>query len=71
MNTMTPKTTVAEILATGLTQIELAGLVPCSQSAISSLLTGARGDRISKALGDRLEAIHLERCKKRRNRRKA
>jgi predicted transcriptional regulator len=64
---MSPQTTVAEILASGLTQMELASLVPCSQSAVSSLLTGARGARISKRIGDRLEEIHFERCVKRKS----
>jgi hypothetical protein len=59
---MNPQITVAEILATGLTQTQLAALVPCSQTAVSSLLTGVRGGRISKQIGDRLEEIHSERC---------
>lgn len=66
---MNPQTTVAEILATGLTQQQLADIVPCSQAAVSSLLTGHRGNRISKHIGDRLEAIHLERCAKTTRRR--
>lgn len=61
---MNPQTTVAEILATGLTQSQLAKLVPCSQSQVSAFLRGARGHRISKNLGDRLEQIHAERCMK-------
>jgi predicted transcriptional regulator len=59
---MNPQSTVADILASGLTQTQLAGLIPCSQSQISSLLTGTRGTRISKRIGDRLEEIHAERC---------
>lgn len=61
---MEPKNHVAEILDTGLTQAQLAEMVPCSQSLISSLLTGARGSNISKRIGDRLEAIHAELCSK-------
>lgn len=67
---MNPQTTVAEILATGLTQMQLASLVPCSQAAVSSLLTGVRGNRISKQIGDRLEAIHSERCPPKKRTRK-
>jgi predicted transcriptional regulator len=59
---MNPQTIVADILATGLTQTQLAKLVPCSQSQISSLLTGARGNRISKEIGDSLERLHVELC---------
>jgi hypothetical protein len=59
---MTYQITVDEILATGLTQAQLASIVPCSQTAISSLRTGLRGKRISKFLGDRLDQIHKERC---------
>lgn len=62
MNPMTPQAQVAAILATDLTQAQLASIVPCSQTSISSLLTGKRGNRISKTLGDRIEAIYVERC---------
>lgn len=59
---MSYQTKITEIVATGLTQVQLAAIVPCSQSAISSLHTGKRGNRISKFLGDRLDEIHRERC---------
>ena len=59
---MDTKTTVFEILKSGMTQVELASAVGCAQSTISSLLNGIRGARISKALGDRLEEIHRQRC---------
>lgn len=52
-----------DLLESGLTQQELADLVPCGQSTIAAYLAGTRGARLSKAIGDRLEALHAERCK--------
>lgn len=62
MNIMNPKKTVSAILESGLTQAQLALMVPCAQSSISYLATGKRGKRISKFVGDRLEQIYEERC---------
>lgn len=62
MGRMDPQIIVSNLLATNLTQAKLAELVPCSQSLISSLITGARGKRISKNIGDRLEELHAELC---------
>ncbi|WP_321953140.1 helix-turn-helix domain-containing protein [Paraburkholderia bannensis] len=53
---------VSDIIGSGLTQTELASLVPCGQSTISFFLRGKRGKRVSKLIGDRLQAIHAERC---------
>lgn len=52
----------ADLLASGLTQQELADLVPCGQSTIAAYLSGTRGSRLSKQIGDRLEELHAERC---------
>lgn len=52
----------SDLLASGLTQQELADLVPCGQSTIAAYLAGTRGSRPSKQIGDRLEALHAERC---------
>lgn len=61
---MDTKTITSEILASGLTQQELADMVPCSQSLISALLRGERGARLSFQIGQSLLAIHKRRCKK-------
>ncbi|KVC71424.1 hypothetical protein WI73_11420 [Burkholderia ubonensis] len=55
---------VSDLLGSGLTQSQLAGLVPCSQSLISALLRGARGTRVSYAIASRLMALHAEQCGK-------
>jgi transcriptional regulator with XRE-family HTH domain len=49
---------VAELLESGLSQQALGKAAGCSQSTISALKSGERGKRISKALGDRLQAMH-------------
>lgn len=51
----------AELIATGLTQQELAALVPCSQSTISHLVNGSRGARPTMQIGARLLDLHKER----------
>lgn len=51
----------AELIATGLTQQELAGLVPCSQPTISHFLKGSRGARPTMLIGSRLLDLHRER----------
>lgn len=56
------KKIISELLSSGLTQQELASLVPCSQSLISALLRGERGSRLSFQVGQGLVAIHRERC---------
>lgn len=68
---MDTKKITSELLASGLTQKELANLVPCGQSTIAAYLSGARGHRLSKEIGDKLEALHLERCSVKRPRRAA
>ncbi|SIO50784.1 hypothetical protein SAMN05444172_2608 [Burkholderia sp. GAS332] len=55
---------VSELLGTGLTQVELAALAGCSQPTISAFRLGARGKRVSKEIGDRLAALHAERCRR-------
>ena len=61
---MDAKTITSEILASGLTQQELAEKVPCSQSLISALIRGERGTRLSFQIGQSLLKIHKQRCKK-------
>jgi transcriptional regulator with XRE-family HTH domain len=51
----------SDLIATGLTQQELADLVPCSQPTISALLKGSRGARPSLKIGIRLIDLHKER----------
>jgi transcriptional regulator with XRE-family HTH domain len=50
-----------ELIGTGLTQQALAALIPCSQSTISSFLSGSRGVRPSLFIGTRLLELHKER----------
>lgn len=54
----------SELIATGLTQQELAGLVPCSQPTISAFLMGTRGSRPSLQIGTRLLELHKDRVLK-------
>lgn len=56
------KQTVNDILASGLTQQELADLVPCSQATICAYANGDRGARPSLQIGLRLSELHKERC---------
>jgi predicted transcriptional regulator len=59
---MDTQKTVQELLSTGLTQKQLAVLVPCSQSLISALKNGERGSRLSFHVGQRLTYLHKKRC---------
>lgn len=52
----------SDLIKSGLTQQQLADLVPCGQSTIAAYLSGTRGARPSKFIGDRLEQLHAERC---------
>jgi predicted transcriptional regulator len=52
----------SDLIKSGLTQQQLADLVPCGQSTIAAYLAGTRGARPSKVIGDRLEQLHEERC---------
>jgi transcriptional regulator with XRE-family HTH domain len=56
-----------DLLATGLTQQELAALVPCSQSLIAAFASGARGKQPSMVIGNSLLKLHRSRCTKPRN----
>jgi transcriptional regulator with XRE-family HTH domain len=55
------KQIVSDLLATGLTQQQLADLAQCSQAAINAFLKGNRGLRPSLAIGQRLIDLHKER----------
>lgn len=59
---MDMKTKVSRILETGLTQQQLADLVPCSQSTINAFSKGKRGMRPSMEIGIRINAIHAQLC---------
>lgn len=59
---MDTQKTVSDLLNTGLTQQQLADLVPCSQSTINAYLKGERGARPSWEIGQRLNDLHQERC---------
>jgi predicted transcriptional regulator len=52
----------SDLINSGLTQQQLADMVPCGQSTIAAYLAGTRGARPSKVIGDRLEQLHAERC---------
>jgi len=51
-----------ELLGTGLTEQQLADLVPCSQSTINAFRHGKRGARPSMVIGSRLLALHADLC---------
>lgn len=53
---------VTELLATGLTQKQLADLAGCGQPAINAFSKGNRGKRPSFSIGQRLCELHRERC---------
>ena len=55
---MTAQQKIVEILDSGLTQQQVAGLIGCSQSLISALKKGRRGAHISKEIGDSLDRLH-------------
>lgn len=57
----------SELLASGLTQQELASMARCSQSLISALVRGERGARLSFEIGNRLINLHKRRCPKRKD----
>ena len=59
---MDTKKITSDLIESGLTQQQLADLVPCGQSTIAAYLSGTRGARPSKQIGDRLEQLHAERC---------
>tara|TARA_R110001599_G_scaffold171353_1_gene362409 strand:+ start:433508 stop:433729 length:222 start_codon:yes stop_codon:yes gene_type:complete len=59
---MDTKKIVEELLATGLTQAQLAELVPCSQSLIAAFVGGSRGKQTSFVIVDRLQKLHAMRC---------
>jgi len=61
---MDTQKTVLELLATGLTQQELADLVPCSQSLIAAFANGTRGKQTSMQIGNSLLRLHGARCEK-------
>lgn len=61
---MDTKKITSELLATGLTQQELADKAECSQSLISALLRGERGTRLSFEIGSRLVKLHKRLCSK-------
>lgn len=49
---------IAELLRSGLTQAQLAGMIPCSQSLVSALLNGTRGARTSHKIASRVVELH-------------
>jgi hypothetical protein len=65
MDTITPQQMVRELTATGLTQQDLADLVPCSRSLIAAMARGARGKRPSYEIGIALERLHARLCRRR------
>jgi transcriptional regulator with XRE-family HTH domain len=59
---MDTKKITNEMLATGITQQELADRVPCSQSTINAFASGKRGSRPTLVIGLRLLELHAEIC---------
>lgn len=59
---------VAEIIASGMTQTQLAELVPCGQSTINGYLNGQRGKQVAMPIGMRLLEIHASVVKRRKRR---
>jgi predicted transcriptional regulator len=53
---------VSDLLGSGLSQQELANLVPCGQSTINAYAKGKRGKRPSLLIGQRILELHRERC---------
>lgn len=51
----------SELLEAGLTERQLADLVPCSQPTINAFRHGKRGARPSMLIGSRLLELHKER----------
>ncbi|MGU7816594.1 hypothetical protein [Burkholderia sp. AW49-1] len=49
---------ITELLGSGLTQAQLAGMIPCSQSLVSALLNGTRGARTSHKIASRVVELH-------------
>jgi len=58
---------VSDLIATGLTQQELADMVPCGQSTISAYLKGNRGTNPSYQIGKQLEVLHKKFCSKKKS----
>lgn len=54
--------TVIELLATGMTQQQLADRVMCSQSLIAAFVNGTRGKQPSLNIGVRVIELHAEIC---------
>ncbi|WP_048996782.1 transcriptional regulator [Burkholderia multivorans] len=52
---------VSDLLGSGLTQSQLARLIPCSQSLVSALLNGARGSRVSYSIASKIVELHAAR----------
>ncbi|KVV50143.1 hypothetical protein WK90_32635 [Burkholderia cepacia] len=52
---------ITELLRSGLTQTQLAGMIPCSQSLVSAFLNGTRGARTSHKIASRIVELHGER----------
>lgn len=57
------QTIATEIISTGLTQQQLADLIPCHQTTINAILKGRRGLKNPSArISDRLREIYAARC---------
>lgn len=59
---MDTKKITSDLLSSGLTQQQLASLVPCSQSTIAAFVSGTRGSNPTYVIATRLLALHAERC---------
>jgi transcriptional regulator with XRE-family HTH domain len=59
---MDTKKITSDLLSSGLTQRQLADLVPCSQSTIAAFINGTRGSNPTYVIATRLLALHAERC---------
>ena len=55
---------IKEILGSGMTQVEVAQTLSCSQAYISDLCLGKRGKSISYDLGVKVIALHKKRMRR-------
>ena len=56
------KEKIADLMAAGMSQREIADHVGASQPHICDLLSGKRGKRIGYELGRKIDQLHKKRC---------
>ena len=63
---LTTQSKVLAILASGITQCELAKMIKCSQPTIATYAAGTRGENISMRFGVALDEVYKKQCKGKR-----